>query len=303
MGGMAILAIFVLPVFVFAENTQKFYVNASAAGTQDGSVSHPYKTITQALNRVNNDDEVHVAKGVYEENIEIPYSVQLFGENEDTTIIKAKNNDKPAVTMNHKTTLDKFTVKGGNHGVYVSRWSRASIIHCVVRDSKKDGIHIRNADTRDKFTVSIVKSEVKDNDRTGIFSERRKLVIIETQVHDNDSDGADFVAGSKAWIDNNTFRDNRGSGLKVSLDNASILIASKNTFRDNKHEGLEVNSYGKMGKVDIKKSKFVNNNNYGIARIARNASVSTSVWKGLTETDNTFSGNERGTVSSVLNIR
>ncbi len=303
MGGIAVLAVFVLPVFVLAGNTQKFYVDASAKGTQDGSMNHPFKTINQALDRVNNDDEVHVAKGVYEENIEIPYSVKLFGEDEDTTIIKADDNDKPAVIMNHKTTLDKFTVKGGNHGVYVSRWSSASIIHCVIRDSKKDGIHIRNADTRDKFTVSIVKSEVKDSDRAGIFSEKRRIVMIETEVHDNGSDGADFALGSKAWLDDNTFRDNDGSGLKVALDSSSVFVASKNTFRDNNHEGVEVNAYGKTGTVNIEKSKFINNSKYGIARIARNASVPANVWSGLTQTGNTFSSNHNGEVSPVLHIQ
>jgi hypothetical protein len=297
------LAVFVLPVFAWAGSTKKMYVDASVSGTQDGSQNHPFKTITQALDRVNNDDEVHVAPGVYEENIEIPYSVQVFGADEDTTIIKAKDKDKPAVTMNHKTTLDHVTVKGGEHGVYVSRWSSASIIHCIVKNSEKDGIHVRNADTRDKFKVSIVKSEIKDNDRAGIFSEKRKLVIMETEVRDNGSDGADLSAGSQAWIDNNTFRDNDGSGLKVSLDTSSILVASGNTFRNNNHEGVEVNAYGKAGTVSIVKSKFANNEKYGIARIARVANVSPNVWKGLTQSGNTFLNSHAGNVSPVLNIR
>lgn len=302
-GSILILAIFIVPVFVWAGSTKKVYVDDSVTGTQDGSQQHPYKTITQALDRVNDDDEVHVAAGVYEENIEIPYSVKLFGADEDTTVIKAADKDKPAVIMNHKTTLDHFTVKGGNHGVYVSRWSRAAIIHCIVRDSKKDGIHVRNATANDQFTVSVVKSEVKDNDRAGIFSEQRKIVIIETEVHDNGSDGADIATGSKAWLDDNTFRDNDGSGLKVSLDKSSVLVASKNTFRDNKHEGVEVNAYGKAGTVNIEKSKFANNKNYGIARITRKDNVSTSVWNGLIQTGNTFTSNNRGEVSPILRIQ
>jgi hypothetical protein len=302
-GGALVLAVFVLPVFVWAGNTKKVYVDASVTGVQDGSINHPYKTITEALDRVNDDDKVYVAAGVYEENIEIPYSVKVFGADEDTTIIKAADKDKPAVIMHNKTTLDKFTVKGGNHGVYVSRWSSADIIHCIVRDSEKDGIHVRNANIADKFTVSIVKSEIKNNDRAGIFSEKHKLVITETEVHDNGSDGADIATGSKAWIDDNTFRDNDGSGLKVSLDNSSIFVASKNTFRDNNHEGIEVNAYGQAGTVSVKKSKFINNQKYGIARIDRSANVSINVWKGLTETDNTFTSNNRGNVSPVLHIQ
>jgi hypothetical protein len=301
-GGVLMLAVFVLPVFAWAGSTKKVYVDASATGTQDGSQSHPYKTITQALHHITNDDEVHVAAGVYKENIKIPYSLKLFGADKDTTIIDA-DNDTPAVTMSHKTTLDKFTVKGGEHGIYVRKGSKASIIDVVVKNSDKDGIHVREANMTDKYSVNIVSTEVKDNDRAGIFSEKRKVVIIDTEVHDNGSDGVDIATGARAWIDDNTFRDNDGSGLKVSLDNSSILVASKNTFRDNKHEGVEVNAYGKTGTVSIVKSKFANNEKYGIARIARVANVSTNVWKGLTQSGNTFLNSHTGNVSPVLNIR
>lgn len=296
------LAVFVLPVFAWAGGTKKFYVDDSASGTQNGSIEHPYKTISEALKHVSGDDEIHVANGTYKENIKIPYAVKLFGEDQDKTIIDA-DNDSPAVSMSHKTTLDKFTIKGGEHGIYVRKGSKASIVKCTVRDADKDGIHVREANTTSKYSVNIIESDIRNSDRAGIFSEKRKIVIIDTVVRDNDSDGMDIATGSKAWIDNNTFRDNDGSGLKVSLDNSSILVASKNTFRDNGHEGVEVNAYGKTGIVNIKKSKFVGNKNYGIARIARSASVSSSVWNGLTQTDNTFSDNERGELSPVLNIR
>lgn len=302
-GGALVLAVFVLPVFVFAGNTKKVYVNAHASGTQNGSINHPYKTITEGLRYANDDDEVHVAPGTYKENIEIPDGVELFGADEDTTIIEAKSDNNPAVIMNHKTVIDKFTVKGGEHGIYVGKKSKASIIRCVVKESEKDGIHVREAKTSDAYKVSVVKSEVKDNDRAGIFSEKRKVVIIDTVVHDNDNDGVDIASGSSAWIDDNNFRDNGGSGLKISLDNSSVFVASRNTFRDNKHEGVEVNAYGKTGVVNIKGSKFINNEKYGIARITRESGVSKSVWNGFDEKNNTFSRNGNGAVSPVLNIR
>jgi hypothetical protein len=301
-GGALLLLAVVLPSFSFAGNVKHFYVDDNASGTQNGSSQHPYKTIGQALKHAGNDDEVHVAKGMYEENIEIPYSVKMYGADEDNTIIKAKNKNKPVVVMNHKTTLDKFTIKGGE-GVYVSRWSRAAIIHCIVTDSRKDGVRVRNADTSDKFTVSIVKSEIKNSNRTGVFAEKRKMVIMNSVIHDNGSDGADLADGSQAWIDDNNFRDNDGSGLKVALDNSSILVASGNIFRDNKHEGVEVNAYGKTGTMNIRNSKFINNDHYGIARIARVASVPNTVWSGLTQAGNTFTRNAKGDVSPFVHLQ
>ena len=301
--GVFVLALFVAPAFTWAGKTKQVYVDAHASGKQDGSSEHPYKTISAGLKSAKHIDELHVANGVYKENIEIPEDVKLFGEDDDKTIIEAKNNDKPAVIMNHKTTLDKFTVKGGEHGVYVSKDSRASIVHSIIRDSKKDGIRVRDAKVSDKYAVSIIDSEVMDNNRAGIYSEKRRVVLINTFVHDNDNDGVDIATGSKAWIDNNKLSDNRGSGLKVSLDNSTILVAGKNTFRDNKHEGVEINGYGKTGTVSIVKSRFINNKHYGIARIARNTNVSNDVWKGFTQKNNIFTSNNSGEVSPILHIQ
>lgn len=297
-----VLAVFVLPIATFAGSTKKIYVDDDASGTQDGSQSHPYKTISEALKHANDDDEVHVASGTYKENIKVPEGVTLFGHDKKDTIIDASDNE-PAVEMNHKTTIDKFTVKGGSHGVYVSKKSKASILSCIVKDADKDGIHVRDAKVEDKYKVSIIETEVKDNDRAGIFSEKRRVILIENEVHDNGSDGADLALGSKAWVDDNNFRDNNGSGLKLALDESTVFVASKNTFRDNKHEGVEVNTYGKTGTINVKKSKFINNSHYGIARIQRVSNVNASVWQGLTLDQNTFSSNNRGEVSPILDIR
>lgn len=303
-GSIVVLAVFVLPAFVWAGGTKKVYVDARVTGSQNGSVNHPYKTISEALRHVNDNDEVHVAAGTYKENIEIPENVDVYGIDEDKTTIVAASSSKPAVIMSHKSMINKFTVKGGEHGIYVGRNSKATIVHCIVKDSDKDGIHARETKKMSgKYELVIAKSEVRDNDRAGVFSEKRKVVIVDSIIHGNDNDGADIAAGSQAWIDDNNFRDNGGSGLKISLDNSSVFVASRNTFRDNGHEGVEVNAYGKSGMVNIKKSKFIDNKKYGIARIARTGNVSSNVWKGLTETDNAFSSNDKGNVSPVLNLR
>ncbi|MCK9378841.1 MAG: DUF1565 domain-containing protein, partial [Candidatus Moranbacteria bacterium] len=61
-----LLAVLILPFFSFA-GTSKIYVNDGASGTQNGSINHPYKTITKALEKANDDDEIHIASGTYKE--------------------------------------------------------------------------------------------------------------------------------------------------------------------------------------------------------------------------------------------
>jgi hypothetical protein len=78
----------------------------------------------------------------------------------------------------------------------------------------------------------------------------------------------DFALGMKAWLEDNRINDNKGSGLKVILDNASVWTKS-NSFRNNKREGVEVNTYGAAGNIGLKKVSLIGNGRYGIARVAR----------------------------------
>lgn len=69
--GMSILVLGMIsmPFFGFARGGDKIYVNEDASGTQNGSSSHPYKTIWQGLDKAHDGDEVIVAKGTYKERI------------------------------------------------------------------------------------------------------------------------------------------------------------------------------------------------------------------------------------------
>jgi hypothetical protein len=302
-GALFVAVLFMVPMSSFAGTKRVYVDDSNTSGAQDGTSAHPYRTIKEGLKHVNDDDTLQIEPGYYKENIDIPDTVKVMGYDRKGTVIEASDNDRPTVTMNHKSSLERLTVKGGSHGVYVAKKSRATLYRVTIEKSDKDGVHAREADIKkDKYALLIIESEIKNADRAGIFSEKRKVVIVDTEIYDNGSDGIDIAKGSNMWITKNTVRDNGGSGLKVSVDHSSIFVAKKNTFRDNKHEGIEVNAYGQYGMVAIEKSKFINNKKYGIAKIARTKGVPSGVWKSVTEKDNAFSSNNVGTVSPVLTV-
>ena len=70
-GSILLVAICVFPFFTFAKD-KKIHVDGNNNGIQDGSASHPYKTITKALENASENTTVNVEKGTYRENIEIP---------------------------------------------------------------------------------------------------------------------------------------------------------------------------------------------------------------------------------------
>jgi hypothetical protein len=300
-GGLLLLAVFVLPVFAFADSDDIF-VDKDADGKQDGSKRHPYKTISRALKHADSGDEVHIASGKYKENIEIPERVKVFGSDKDDVIIEAEDDDEPVVTMEHKSSIEDVTIRGGKDGVRVKGDGRALISKCIIKDNDRDGVHALKAKVEDKYALIVIDSEIKDNGKAGVFSEKRRVVLIDNKISDNRSNGADLAADSKAWIDKNSFRDNRGSGLKVVLDGSSVFVDSGNSFVKNKRDGIEVNSFGRAGTVNVKKSRFLSNAGFGVAKIQRGSAAS-GAWNGLVLTGNAFDGSNKGDVSRVIVAR
>lgn len=300
-GSLILLAVFILPVFLFAGGCKKIYVDDDASGKQDGSSKHPYKTIGAALKKADEDDEVHILPGYYRENIEIPKEVEVYGSDEDQVIIEAKDDDEPVVKMKHKTEINKVTVKKGKYGIEVGRNDRASIIECVIKDNDRDGIKIKEGEIQDKYKVSITESLIKDNGKSGIYSQKRRIILIDNEISDNNNDGVDLAAGSKAWIDGNRLKDNDGSGLKLVLDGSEIWTKN-NTYYGNEREGAEINAYGGTGRIDFNKSKFYKNGRYGIARVQR-GNFTLNVWQGVTiQADSLFWENGIGNVSEAIKI-
>lgn len=298
------IVIVMLPVFVFSGRKNKIFVNAKATGNQTGSSEKPFKTIAQAMKEAKEDSEIHVANGTYKENVEMKKGVEIFGENKNRVIIEASDNGDPVVLMRHKTRIDGVTLQGGKYGIKIKGDAKVSIINVVIKNNSKDGIISEEGDARDERRVSISESEIKNNGRTGIFSHKRKLSIMDNNIHDNKSDGIDIEKNSSAWIEDNEVKDNGASGIKVRIDGSNIGI-KQNNIRDNKREGIEVEFNGKAGKVSVAKSEIVENRRFGIARIQsfKITPESGKIWdKYLTfkEGKNRLVNNFGGTVSNII---
>jgi len=300
--GISLMLLLVLPVFVMGGNRQ-VYVDKDANGSQDGSANHPYSSIGKALKNAKGGSEIYISKGTYKENITVPKDVKLFGKKKDVgSVIIKGDSDEPTVTMKDDTELNFLTIEGGRHGIRVMEDAKVKIYKVKVKNSKRDGIHIESAPTNKKHRALLDDVEVRGSERAGIFSEKRDLVIIKSDIHHNGSDGLDLASGMDAWIEGSQFHDNKGSGIKVVLDNASVWTKN-NSIRNNTREGVEVNSYGVAGNFGLKKATLVSNNRYGVARIAR-TSAGTKAFGGIilgTDTnDNRFESNRTGATSPII---
>lgn len=300
---LILLAVVVVPFFTFAKHRKDVYVDSGASSHQaDGSANHPYVTISDALEHANDDTDVHVAKGTYREKITIPEGVKVFGSDQDEVIIDPDGHSGAAVTMKDDTEINKMTVKGNEIGILVRDHTEASIVECSIEDADKDGVKIESGKVSDSQKVSISDSSITGNGRSGIYAKKRRLVIIGTEVIDNGRDGVDIAAGSRVWMEGNKIKDNDGVGIKLVLDGSEIWTKN-NTIRDNRKDGVEINAYGGQGRVDLKKSKILENGRYAIARNMR-AYGSMAVWNGVTidSEKSAYSGNKSGIISPVTRL-
>jgi parallel beta-helix repeat protein len=281
-------------------------VNAKAEGKENGSVEHPYRTIAQAIDKAKGGrTNVHVAKGKYEENITLKNGVRLFGEDKEKTIIKAEKSKWAVVYFKENSEINGFTLEGGQRGIWVDKYSEAKIINCVIKNNKEDGIGIEGGkDTKKENVVLVSKTEIKNNGNDGIFlSGKRRVTIMDNNIWNNRGDGIDLASGTNAWIAGNRVKANRENGMKLVLDGASIWTKD-NGIRDNKKDGVEVTFLGGEGRIDLAKSKIVDNGGFGIMRL-QNATASSGLWATyLTYGNKTeFWGNVKGNVSSVLRLK
>lgn len=296
---LLLLVSFVLPFLSFAKGGQDIYVNVAATGKEDGSAAAPFHTIKAALNVAGENDKLHLSNGTYHENIKIPNRVSVFGESRSGVIIEAASNNKAAVTMQDGTRLDKVTVRFGENGIKIEGEDKVSVVNVIVEKSKHDGISIEDAKVNKSNLVGITDSIIRKNDRAGIFSQKRKLSLINNEVVDNDKDGVVLQSGVDAWIKGNKLENNDGVGLRAELDNSNIW-AIKNSYKQNEKGGVIVDAFGEGGRMDIAKSKFTDNGGYGVVRLSH-GSISRSVWNGLTiNSNNAFKDSEKGNVSPII---
>ncbi len=299
------LVLFVaVPFMTFSSHKKDLYVNADASGMEDGSKEHPYQKIWSAIDKADTKTAIHVSNGEYEENITLKKGIKLFGEDKDKTIIKAKKDKWATIYMKDDSEIDDITVKGGNQGIFIESHAKVNIINCLVKYNDNDGIVIEGDGTTKSNQVYISKTEVRKNGRAGIYvSGVRRVVIMDSDILDNQTDGIDLARGVSAYLRGNLMRGNGGSGLVATIDGSDIWTKD-NGFRNNGQDGLHVSFYGGAGRINISKAKFVDNSGAAVARLQRAGVVNSATWNNsLTfENNNYFATNVLGDISAIKRV-
>jgi hypothetical protein len=306
LGGLVVISAVILSWITVGVNAGSdfIYADADASGTEDGSSDHPFKKIQDALDEARDEErDVYVRAGEYEENLKVWEGIKLQGSDQDEVEIKADDDDDPVIKMYDDTEIRGLTLKDGQYGVLVNDGSNAYVEDCKIIDNDDDGIYAEKSETKNDEKLEVYNSTISDNGWNGIYLEEKKFSIKNNEIFDNDKDGVEFKKGSEGVFEKNRVKHNDGVGLRATIDGSEIYVKN-NTFRDNDKSGMEVRAEGAEGLIIVNfKNKFYKNEDFGIVRVEENP-FQASQWNRSFEIQEgtNFWDNENGDVSHFIKV-
>ncbi len=198
-----------------------------------GSGPENYTKIQDALNDAIDGDIVFVYKGIYYENLMIDKSINLRGENRETTIIDANISGNGINIIANAVNISRFTIQKSKN------WGEAIAII--------------------KVEDVVIFDNIITNSSTGILvSKSSNNIISNNLINNNYHDGITFYKSSKNIISRNNISSNR-NGIWSWAENYQNIITD-NSFYYNLDASIDVGFRG-----DIISNNTCIQNGYGIS--------------------------------------
>ena len=220
-----------------------------------------FDKIQDGADAVNESGTVYVYSGTYYEQIRINKSINLIGEDKNSTFIDGNNVGDVTIrifvdnvnisgftiqesgngysglcTYANNTNISNNIVKSnGNHGIIVRYWDNNIISNNIVFDNQQNGINIQDGSKNNLIS----NNNISENGAQGIRIEQSSYNIIsDNEIKENIDDGINlcFHAYSNN-ISGNIIKNNNDNGIQLydSCDNNNI---SDNTITDSGDEGI-----------------------------------------------------------------
>ncbi len=208
-----------------------------------GSGSGNYTKIQDAIDNASSGDTVFVFSGLYVENVYINRTVNLLGENQETTIIDANVKGSPIYLDSSNVLISGFTVQnseercaGIDKNNFFSHYNNNTISGNKIINNNF-GIYLTGSSN-----ISISNNEITHNRRHGIRIRDCNLVKVENNIITKNSE-LEWTGDAGIGISHShriTIRKNRidGNHISLYLYQAYSCNISKNSLCNNSAIGI-----------------------------------------------------------------
>jgi len=173
-------------------------------GPWDGTLEHPFQTIQEAIDYVSKGDKIYVFSGIYHEHVDVYKSIDLVGEDKDTTFIDGSGFDYVVQLSADSVNINGFTLQNSDgRGIYLNS-DYNTISGNIIKNNNGVGIGKGDRETSDYNT------------------------IVDNTITDNEA-GIDVLYPSEGYIiSNNTIENTKYQG--IVLDGTLESIVTGNTI-------------------------------------------------------------------------
>lgn len=209
-----------IPISTSAEESTIYVDDDNVEGPWDGSVEHPYESLSDALLAATDGQQIFVYAGEYQESIIITKNVKITGENKNLTFITGTieiketsgvtlthfslNNDQGisesiGITLNHtdKTIIAQNIVMNHNIGILITNNSNQNIIKQNEIKQNTIGLDICSSSSN-----IIYGNNIKNNQLSNVILYHSEQNFISQNIIENAEHNLQFHTSRDTIINN-----------------------------------------------------------------------------------------------------
>jgi len=217
--------------------------------TPGWNIDH-FNSIQDGINVASDNGTVYVFNGVYNENIVIDKTINLFGESKEGTIIDGNGGSSVVNVIGGRVNISNFTIRNGLYfGIYLSNSMKSTIKNNIIYDNPNFGIYLYYSDS-----ATVLSNRINNNPYGLYLYYANNANITSNLVFDNNNYGIYIDSGSSQnTIYNNYFnnsdnaRDYYGNNIwNISQTNGTNIIGGPYLGGNywNNYEGNDTNGDG-----------------------------------------------------------